>query len=588
MKAQEVLRRYATGERNFQGANLRGVNFKGQDLSGADFSDADIRSANFSRTTLKDTSFTRAQAGLQKRWAAAQLILIFMIAGVAGILQTFAGAFAAFFLRPSNFSSSLEQVVSIAGYLLIIAVTYISISLQGFSIRAFGSITTAIVVAGVVAVTFAIVGAGAVTFAFTGAVAVASAFAFAVAGTFAVAVVVAGVVAATSAFAFAFVGTFAVAGAGAFADGGAVVGLLFSLFIGWRVLQEDEKFDIIRTIGLAFSAVGGTSFCGANLIGTTFCHARLKSTNFASSRTQKTNLTHVCWQDAKQLNRARLGTTILQDRRVRTLLDGSKSGYKQDLSNVNLRGANLSGLTLENANLTRAILSNACLHKTMLEGAMLTEVQAVGADLTGSYLTGATLEGWNIDSTTVLKDIDCRYVFLLEKPDKNGDQERRPHDPNKTFQTGDFEKFFKEMLDEVQILIRNGIYPTAFRAAFQSIMQQNPIITPDAIAGYEKRGADVMLTLQVPEGTNKADLEHAWEKGYQTGLKAGRDAEKLESVDFLKQTLLLSAGQNNTFVNENKLMTGNDQSQNIDVKGDFTVTANQSVSQPPRHQWPGE
>ncbi len=550
MKAPEVLLRYAAGERNFQGANLRGANFKGQDLSGADFSNADIRSANFSNATLKSVNFTRAQAGLQKRWAAAQLILILMIAGIAGILQTFAGAFAAFFLESSNFSSSLQQVVSVAGYLLLIAVTYIAIWLQGFSIRAFGSIMTA----------FAFAVAGAVMFAFVFAVAGAFAFAVAVAG--------AGTVAFSFAVAFAvvvavvFAGTFAVAVAVAFTVAVAFAGLLFSLFVGWRALQEDKNFDIIRTIGLALSVVGGTSFHGANLTGTTFRYARLKSTNFASSQTRKTNLTHVCWQGAKQLNRARLGTTVLQDRCIRTLLDGSKSGYKQDLSNANLRGANLSGLTLESVILTRSILSNARLHKTILEGA---------------NLTGAILEGWNIDSTTVLKNIDCRYVFLLEKPNKNGDQERRPHDPNKTFQPGDFEKFFKEMLDEVQILIRDGIHPTAFRAAFQSIMQQNPNITPDAITGYEKHGSDVMLTLQVPEGTNKADLEHAWEEGYQTGLKAGRDAEKLESIDFLKQTLLLSAGKNNTFVNENKLMTGNDQSQNIDVTGDFTVTANQSV-----------
>ncbi len=43
MKAAEVLRRYAAGERNFRGVNLRGQSFKGADLSGADFSYADIR-----------------------------------------------------------------------------------------------------------------------------------------------------------------------------------------------------------------------------------------------------------------------------------------------------------------------------------------------------------------------------------------------------------------------------------------------------------------------------------------------------------------------------------------------------------------
>jgi uncharacterized protein YjbI with pentapeptide repeats len=47
MKADEVLRRYAAGERDFHRVNLRGQSFKGKDLSGADFSEADIRGANF-------------------------------------------------------------------------------------------------------------------------------------------------------------------------------------------------------------------------------------------------------------------------------------------------------------------------------------------------------------------------------------------------------------------------------------------------------------------------------------------------------------------------------------------------------------
>ena len=392
-----------------------------------------------------------------------------------------------------------------------------------------------------------------------------TAVAFALAGAFAVAV----------AGAVAGAGAVAVAGAGAVAVAGAVAGLLFSLFAGWRVLKEDEKFDVARTIGLALSAVGGTSFCGADLTDVIFQKAQLKNTNFAKTRQQQTNLTHVDWQNAKRLNRARLGTSILQDRRVRTLLDGSQNGYKQNLSNANLRGANLSDIDLKEANLTRAVLNNALLNKTMLEGATLTEAQAVGADFMGAYLTGAKLEGWNIDSTTMLKDIDCRYVFLLEQPNQNGDQERRPHDPKKDFQPGDFEKFFKEMLDQVQILIRDGIHPKAFRAAFQSIMQQNPAITPEAITGYEKRGTDIMLTLQVPEGTNKAEIEQAWEQGYQTGLKAGRKQEKLENADFFKETTRLLAGKNITFENRNELMTGNDQSQNIG--GNVNIDATNSV-----------
>ncbi|MEM9008249.1 MAG: pentapeptide repeat-containing protein [Cyanobacteria bacterium P01_F01_bin.86] len=43
LKARDVLRLYAAGERDFRGTILRGGNFRGADLSGADFSGAEFR-----------------------------------------------------------------------------------------------------------------------------------------------------------------------------------------------------------------------------------------------------------------------------------------------------------------------------------------------------------------------------------------------------------------------------------------------------------------------------------------------------------------------------------------------------------------
>ncbi len=436
MNAKEVLRRYAAGERNFCNVNLRGANFKGQNLSGADFSGADIRSASFADVNLRGANFTKAQAGLQRQWMIVQLLLIGAIVAVAGVLQGFAGAFSTYFLNSGNFSSATEGVTAGIVYLLLVFAVYAVISFQGFTIQALGSVLTAFAfaVAGVSAIAITGVGAFADVFAVT----VIFSGAGAVAVTFSVGF--AGAVAVTFTGAFAGVGAFA--GAVGFAVG--LAGLLFSLYVGRRVLKEDEKFDILRVFGLALSALGGTSFAGADLTGATFSQARLKNTNFVNSRRSKTSFTHVCWKQADQLNRARLGSGILQDRRVRTLLSEPEKGYKQDLTDANLRGANLSGVTLEQAILRRAILSDALLSGAMLEGAILTEVQAVNADFTGARLTGATLEAWNIDSTTTLKNIDCRYVFLRETPDARGSLERRPHNPDKDFQPGDFEKFLKK------------------------------------------------------------------------------------------------------------------------------------------------
>ncbi len=85
MKAREVLRRYAAGERNFQGVNLQGQFFKGKDLKGADFSGADIRSTNFKNANLQGVNFTRAKAGLQKRWVAFVLVMSVLASGLSGL-----------------------------------------------------------------------------------------------------------------------------------------------------------------------------------------------------------------------------------------------------------------------------------------------------------------------------------------------------------------------------------------------------------------------------------------------------------------------------------------------------------------------
>ena len=82
MKAQEVLSRYAAGERNFRGANLRGRSFRGKDLSGADFSEADIRGTNFTNAILQGANFAKARAGVQRRSMIGQIAVSFLLSAL--------------------------------------------------------------------------------------------------------------------------------------------------------------------------------------------------------------------------------------------------------------------------------------------------------------------------------------------------------------------------------------------------------------------------------------------------------------------------------------------------------------------------
>ncbi|MEY3300336.1 MAG: hypothetical protein RLZZ597_3596 [Cyanobacteriota bacterium] len=290
-----------------------------------------------------------------------------------------------------------------------------------------------------------------------------------------------------------------------------------------------------------FSVEFGTNFSGADLDYTKFSGASLKRAILSRSGDIPVNLLHVRLKNARGLDYAWLGNTNLQDYRIRQLLI-TLDGIDQDFSNSDLRGVNLAGARLHRANLRGANFNGALLEGAELYEANLTEANCIAADFTAAHLTGACLQSWNIDSTTILQNIDCQYVFLREHPNDKGDRERRPHNPDKCFEPGDFEKFFREMLDTVQILIRNGVDPHAFRTAFEKVMAEFPAITRDSIQSMEKQGNDVLLTLQVPEDTDKGKLEHTWDEGYQLGLKEGYTSGLLEGqrqrADDIKEVAL--------------------------------------------------
>ncbi|MBW4579343.1 MAG: pentapeptide repeat-containing protein [Tildeniella nuda ZEHNDER 1965/U140] len=66
MKTEDVLKRYAAGERTFAGINLNEANLSGADLSHADFSGGNLSVANLSGANLSETNLSRAKLNVAK------------------------------------------------------------------------------------------------------------------------------------------------------------------------------------------------------------------------------------------------------------------------------------------------------------------------------------------------------------------------------------------------------------------------------------------------------------------------------------------------------------------------------------------
>ncbi|NEO34167.1 MAG: pentapeptide repeat-containing protein [Symploca sp. SIO3C6] len=597
MKASEVIKRYNSGERDFRRVSLRGESFKRQNLAGADFSEADIRGANFTNAKLRGAKFCDAKAGLQRRWAIGLVISSWILAGLSGVFSGLASIWA---LTPFR-TNSIEDVIVAVIFSIVLAILFlVTVGQRVVTVGIVGAV--AMVIAGAIAVivagtvTIAETGAGRGAGATTGAVAATFAIAVVIAVTVFVAVVVAGrgVGAITIAIALIFAITttislaFVIAqvteiGAVAIAVTFVIAVALLGAYMGWHTLAGDKKYAWICPLGIAFAATGGTSFYNADLTEADFTGATLKSTDL-----RKATLTRTRWYKSQKLDHARVGNSILSDAAIRDLLV-SGYGYKKSYVKANLRGANLAGTNLSYANLKCADLSEASLVRANLEWANLTETNAIGTDFTGVSLTGACLEAFNLDSKTKLEQVDCRFVYFLEDTNpETGDRERRPHDPNKIFEPGDFAKLYKKVIDTVQILLRNGVNGEAFHTAFRQIMEYNPEINFDSIQSIEKKEEDVLVTIQVPQGTDKGKFEQQFFEVYQARLEAKQEAA-LREVETrhnqnIKELALAALTKNqssnpifnvtNTATNEGKVMNeSSDNSRKIETR-DGNVTGN--------------
>ena len=563
--------------RDFSKQNLRGRNFRGQDLRGADFSGADIRGASFVDAELQGADFTGAIAGLQKRWAIGQAVSAFVVS----LFMNFIMMVSNVSILDNFFRGSTIEIVSIVPGIVIalfmLGVLFV-LGKEGFTGQSLSIIVFLLIVETVVTISSTGASAGS-----AGGIAAAMG---AIEGTIIFAIVFASAVVFSNkftfifAFIFSFVFVFAIVSTSGFKTAVentgkftviatvlvAVATFLLALYVAWRSDNGDEKFAVVRTLGLAFGSLGGTSFSGSDLTDANFTQAKLKSANFANSRKRTTNLTRTRWQDSKKLDKARPGNSILSNFKILQLLTTGQ-GNNQDFSQFNLRGANLDFAQLNGANLKNADLTEASFRQADLQHANLTEVQAVGTDFTQAYLTGACLQAWNIDRAN-LSGIDCAFYFLRETPDTKGNRDRRPHDPDRTYEPGDAEKMLTEAQNIVEVLLKQC---TNAKDLAQALQRLNAAYPEANLQKLERKDNDFLVTLTVPSETDKADVETLLHNAYdEIRVLRGEiiDIHTLRAVD-LKDALLAIANNPNHLIQTIQQTTG-----------DHTMTTqeNQSIS----------
>ncbi len=537
----------------FRRGNFQGRSFKGANLTGEDFSDSDIRGSDFTDANLVGANFSRAKAGLPPHWAIALFIVALFLSTLSGFTSTTLSFRAALYFLPRRLdllpSTSLVAKIVV---LLVYAVFWRVAVRQGLwnATISVGGVATAIVVMyvawnatighgqnpgidnilaiGMMVGIASLAVAGAVSIIMAGAISatglIAGNRAVAVAGGFAVAGTIAA--AKVAVMTISTIDYPEAPAAASIAGIAAAAIVVLCVYVSWRALKGDEKNAFARNMAIAIAAIGGTRFYRANLTDVNFSHAILKNTDF-----RKANITRTFWLNAKQLDWARVGETILAQPAVRDLLV-SGNGYNKSYIGMNLQGANLIGAGLTEANLKEANLSQATLRDADLEGANLTQTQAIGTDFTNAHLTGAYgLGSWNIDSTTELKEVDCRYFYFLEYPKpRTDDRERYPSSGELAL--GEFTKRFQEVFDTIDLVFHDGVDWKAFLQSFEKVQSENEDTELEFI-GFENKGDGVFFVkVKVPSDADKNKIHSQFMQFYKETLALTAHQQKfLESLD---------------------------------------------------------
>ena len=144
----------------------------------------------------------------------------------------------------------------------------------------------------------------------------------------------------------------------------------------------------------------------------------------------------------------------------------------------------------------------------------LSRAKLFQTQLNGTNLTGACIEDWSINSKTNLRTVICDYIYL-----EQDQRERRPSDPHRSFEPGEFAKLVEESLQTVDLIFKNGIDWQAFLTSYKDLQVEYGDNKISIQAIEKKSNGAFVIRLDVPPEIDKAEIESYTKQSYETEIK---------------------------------------------------------------------
>lgn len=261
--------------------------------------------------------------------------------------------------------------------------------------------------------------------------------------------------------------------------------LSVSVLVAKKSLKEDPTFAWLKYTAIAISAIGETSFNKLELQNANFEGVDLGHVDFRGSKIYRTN-----FRGSRNLEFSCVRGTILEDPKVRKLLVIPKAieFSEKNFRNTNLTGANLSDLNLEGIDFAGANLTDADFSNANLTGVNFTNAQLFNTNFSRACLDEVCICDWSINKETCFNDVRCNWVYLEQG--RHGPREKKPDIGE--FQSGEFEKWIRQLQDTVDLILRERPNVRALIAAIERVAHSYGGIDPSRFS-VESKGENLYV-----------------------------------------------------------------------------------------------